>query len=96
MANSYIGIATPSGLRRLMPEDQCPVYRLLGDDLHHLPSVRLCFWVVLPDSAALSALRLLDQGEPLSALCTVNQHAQHLGRISVLSRHSDSTHLVAS
>jgi hypothetical protein len=83
MANSYIAIATARGLHRLMPEDHCPAGRRpLVDSQRPMP-LSFCFWAVLPDFAALSAWRLLDRGEPLEALRTVNHHAQQLGPISV-------------
>ena len=69
---------------------------LFRNESHQLRALNLRFWVVLPEIAALSALSLLDQGEPLSALRTVNQYAQQLGRISAGTGRSEPTFPVAS
>jgi hypothetical protein len=78
MLKSYVGIASPSGLEAFLPERRRTV-RALVERVRRRQAV--CYWAVLPDTAAAEVERHLERGDRKSALFLLDRAATQAGPI---------------
>jgi hypothetical protein len=78
MLKSYVGIASPSGLETFLPERGRTV-RALVERARRRQAV--CYWAVLPDTAAAEVERHLEHGDRESALLLLDRVATQAGPI---------------
>ena len=79
MVKSYVGTITRKGLESLFPENDHIVRFLVRRAYRIRPPSALCYWAVMPDSAAAHIARQLSCGDHGPALVTLHASAVGLG-----------------
>ena len=93
MFKSYVGIITREGLESLLPENDHVVRFLVRRAYRTQPPQALCYWAVMPDSAADHISRQLSWGEHGPALVTL--HASAVGLGTMLPEETQEVDLLA-
>ncbi|MDA7979472.1 MAG: hypothetical protein MPJ50_11970 [Pirellulales bacterium] len=81
MARSYLGIITPRGLERLVPETEHAAPFLLRRAHRDVTQQTCCCWAVLSEITASDVRRDVSRGKFWSALARLNIEAEHLGTL---------------
>ena len=93
MFKSYVGIITREGVESLFPENDHIVRFLVRRAYRTQPPKGLCYWAVMPDSAADHITRQLSWGDHGPALVTL--HASAVGLGTMLPEETEEVDLLA-
>jgi hypothetical protein len=78
MLKSYLALATPTGLKSLVPEHTHATQALVARAARDRS---VCCWAVLPDTDAAEIEDCIDAGETVAALALLEAAACSVGRI---------------
>ena len=81
MLRSYVAIATKNGLEAFLPEHEYVVRELVRRAYRDPGHSALCWWAVMPETAALEVAWHFDEGDRFAAMLTLDRAATALGPI---------------